>query len=49
MTDREIIDKFNDQAATCISARESRKIRDYIWGLEKKTSVKGLFSLLFVR
>ena len=49
MTDREITDKFSDQAKTCIPARESRKIRDYIWGLEKKISVKGLFSLLFVR
>jgi 2-methylcitrate dehydratase len=49
MSDREIIDKFKDQAETCIPDRKSRKIREYIWGLEKKTSVKGLFALLKIR
>ncbi len=49
MSDREIIDKFKDQAETCIPDRKSRKIREYIWGLEKKTSVNGLFALLKIR
>jgi len=48
MNDCEIVEKFMSQAEICISARQARKIIDYVWGLERRASIRGLLQLLTI-
>ena len=46
MTDQEILDKFNSQAASLLSKERCGKIVDWVFSIEKKNEIKELFELM---
>jgi 2-methylcitrate dehydratase len=46
MSDKEILDKFNGQAALSLSRQKCKKIIDWVFSIEKKNDIRELFGLI---